>query len=707
VKRAKRAAVGQKGAKARLEPEIAAGPKVAPTASFSATVLAAGAILVPAALVYYNSFQGPFIFDDDLAIVNNATIGRLWPLGRVLLSPIDDSAISRRPVTNLSVAINYAAGGLNVWGYHFFNVAAHALAGLALFGVIRRTLRRPLLREQFGAAATALALITTLIWTVHPLQTNAVTYIIQRTEVLAGLFYLLTLYCVIRGAEGQEGRGQGTGDRGQKPEVCPLSPVPCPLFPVPFLWYAAAVVSCLLAMGSKESAVSAPVVVLVYDRLFLSGSWREVWRRRGRLYLGLAATWSLTAVMLGRDWLSPRTDVVAVAEGRFSPWLEYALLQFRSIAWYLRLCFWPSPLILDYGKGHVSGWGEVAPYAALVLALVWLTAAGLRWRPALGFLGLWFFAILAPSSGLVPITPECAAEKRMYLPLAAVAVLVVAGAYGWGQRWLAPRRHAARWRWAGKVLGFGLAAEVVAALALLSVCRNDDYRTELGIWQDTVDKRPDNARAQGNLATQLWHLGNMPEAIRHYQRSLELDPDNWLTHSYLGLALEREGRMPEAIGHYQRALQLKPNLLETHDKLGPVVDRGGMVPEAISRYRQAIRPGPADAKAYSMLASLLKGDKSADGGDPAATAAAAEQVCRQSGDPAGCLDALAAAYAAAGRFPEAVAVARKAVQLASAAGNSTLARQIEQRRALYAERRASGLPVSPAVPEADPNMGVR
>jgi tetratricopeptide (TPR) repeat protein len=876
---------------------VVPGPDAAPRWD----LLWAALILAAALAAYHNSFDGPFVFDDPWATVSNPTIRKLWPVWRVLLPPVDRSPTDRRPVANLSLAINYALGGTRVRGYHIFNFTAHVLAAWVLFGVIRRSLRLPGF-AKWHAAATPLALIAALIWTVHPLLTNAVTYVIQRTEVLAGLFYLLALYCVIRGAEQGSGFGvQGSGDRNPKSAPYPLSAVPYSLSPVPFLWYTAAVACCLLAVGSKESAVSAPVVVAVYDRLFLARSWREVWNRRWGLYVGLAACWGLTAAMLLGDWVSPAPPPGIVVHGqKYGPWLEYALLQFEAVGLYLRLCFWPSPLILDYGWRYVGRWGEVLPYAAIVLALALGTAAALRWRPGLGFLGLWFFAILAPSSGVVPITMEWAAEKRMYLPLAAVATLVVAGAYAWGQHAFALGRRpegALRRRLAGG-LGYALAAAALAALVLVSVRRNEDYRSELAIWRDDVQKCPRNPRAHYNLAVALDHQGRLPEAIDqfqqafrlkpdsgeycgnlgdalgragrtaeaidHYRRAIELKPGYFEAHNNLGLALARAGRIAEAIVQYQQALALNPGLAEAHNNLGLALARAGRIaeaiveyqraielkpdfaearnnlgaalrlagrlPEAIAQYRQALelkpdfceahnnlglalaragrtaeaighyrravelKPGfaeahhnlalalagagkiaeaighyqravelkpdyceahnhlgtalylagrtaeamghyqralelepdsseahhnlglalagagrvreaaaqfervialdPGDAEAQASLAWLLAASAPAEGGDPARAVSLAEQGRRRAGhDSADGLDVLAMAYAAAGRFPEAVATARKAAGLAAAAGNAPLAEQIRQRLALYAQHRPYRLPV--------------
>jgi len=186
------------------------------------------------------------------------------------LSPPRWSGITGRQLINLSLAVNYAVGGTRVWGYHALNLAVHILAGLTLFGIVRRTLLQPRLRGRFGAAANGLALTTAVLWTVHPLQTESVTYIIQRCESMMGLFYLLTLYCFIRGAASQR----------------------------PRLWYGLCVTACALGMACKEVMVSAPLMVLLYDRTFVSGSFRVAWRRHGRLLGALAGTWVLLGYLV-------------------------------------------------------------------------------------------------------------------------------------------------------------------------------------------------------------------------------------------------------------------------------------------------------------------------------------------------------------------------------------------------------------------------
>ena len=157
----------------------------------------AGLLIAAGLIVFGNSLWGAFIFDDQNAILGNPQIRRLWPFSNAFSAPAN-TPVAGRPVVALSLAINYALGGLDVRGYHAWNVAVHILCTLVLFGIIRRTLGRSPLQERFGSASDVIAAACALIWLVHPLQTEAVNYVTQRTESTMALFYLLTLYAAIR-----------------------------------------------------------------------------------------------------------------------------------------------------------------------------------------------------------------------------------------------------------------------------------------------------------------------------------------------------------------------------------------------------------------------------------------------------------------------------------------------------------------------------
>jgi tetratricopeptide (TPR) repeat protein len=559
------------------------------------TLVAGGLIVLAALAAYHNSFSGPFVLDDEIGITHNPTIRHLGSA----LSPPPAGTTGGRPVFNLTFALNYALGGMNVWGYHAFNLLVHILAGLTLFGLVRRTLREhptpnaqhPTSKLDQGTIApasslakdaTLLALAVALLWVVHPLLTEDVTYISQRAESLMGLFYLLTLYCFIRGVP-EGGRREVEGGRQ---EMGTMSNPTSDLRPLASsLWALASISACLLGTATKEMIVTAPVMVFLYDRTFVAGSFREACRRRWRYYLGLASTWlPLACLMAGLHQRHVGFDQGVT-------WWSYALTSCRSVVLYLKLAVWPHPLVLYYGTDLIQHVSEAAPYALVLAALLAGVAMALRYRPALGFAGAWFFVILAPTSSVIPVALQPMGEHRMYLSLAAVVVVVVVGLY----RWIGRR----------SLLVFAAAA---VGLGWLTVQRNKDYRNELAIWSDTVAKRPGNAWAHSNLGTVLQEIpGRLPDAIAEYQAALQIDPDLPATHYNLGLALSRlPDRTPDAMAEYKAALRMDPHLAEAHYGLGTALlkMKGGLA-EAIAELEATLKLDPNHVNAHVDLGVAL------------------------------------------------------------------------------------------------------
>jgi tetratricopeptide (TPR) repeat protein len=511
---------------------------------------------------YHNSFQGPFVFDDVRWIPDNPSIRHLWPIWKVLW-PKSAALVNARPVVNLSLAVNYALGGTRVWGYHALNLTVHILGGMTLFGIVRRTLLRPKLRERFGSAAGGLALAVAVIWTVHPLQTESVTYIIQRAESIVGLFYLLTLYCFIRGVES-------------------------PRFG---LWYGLCVGACALGMASKEVMASAPLMVLLYDRAFVSGTFTESWRRHRRLYVGLSAAWVLLVLMVASARTFAQASVMA-QQGKVTGW-DYLATQPGVILYYLRLAVWPYPLCFDYYGAIPSVPGLDMPLSLMVIViLLAATAWGCKLNSAWGFLGAWFFLILAPSSSFVPLDSPIY-EHRMYLSLAAVVTVVVVVAVWLGRRLLSKQQRL--------VAGWLAVTCVVVPFTFLTIQRNRDYGSGLLIWGDTVEKRPTNPRARNNLGLALADAGRLSDAVAQYELALRLNPDYAEAHNNLGFALMKAGRLGDALAQYEQALRLNPGLAQAHNNLGNALLRSGKVQEAIAQYELALRIKPDLAEAHNDL----------------------------------------------------------------------------------------------------------
>ena len=636
--------------------------------------------------------------DDKFAIADNPNIKALWPLTKSMSAP-DESPVSARPVASLTLALNYALaaddvrdvltpGGpsaapnlrerflRNVWGYHFFNLLLHVLAALAMFGVIRRTLWSPRLRARFSAVATPLAFSASLIWMVHPLLTDAVTYVAQRTEVLMGLFFFLTLYCSIRAFE------HAASASARR------------------LWTTPAIVSCALGMGSKQTMVTAPIIVWLWDWTFAytfyrgsripdSGSAQDAHAHassgRRSLYAGLASTWIILAVLVAVErW--PHS--IGFSREGWTPW-TYLLTQSGVIVHYVRLAVTGSPLSLDY-----DGWPmarsvvEVARYAVpLVIVLIATVVAVVRRQPW-GFVGAWFFGTLAPSSSVLPLATEIAAERRMYLPLAALVITAVVVAYLIGERALNvsvtdPRRR--------RTIGVGatilVVGSVVAALGSATYTRNRDYWSDEGIWKDTVEKRPDNARARVNYGIDLQAAGRLADAERELREAVRLKDTSAAAHANLGPILCATGRLEECIFHLTRALALDPDYTPAHANLAEAYGASGQRALAAKEFGVALTAAPDRPFLLNRLAWLLatspedsirNGARAVELAERAVSITARQDIMS--------LETLSAAYAEVGRFDAAVMVGREALALAERQGNEAVARELALRIPMFEMR---------------------
>jgi tetratricopeptide (TPR) repeat protein len=523
------------------------------------------AVVASTLLAYANTWSVPFVYDDLLAIAENPSIRRLWPPGGVLLPNLAGGVTtSGRPVLNLSFALNYALSGSAVWSYHLVNALVHAATALALFGLLRRTLRRVAPLASAGGAparTTTLAGAAALLWALHPLQTQAVTYTVQRAESLMGFFLVFTLYAFARSL--------GPPSERRAPGPAPArdaSP------PDSRRWRVAAVAACALGMATKEVMVVAPLLVLLYDRTFGAGTFRAAWRCRGGWHAALAATWLVLAALL---LATGGNRGGTIGPGTGVPLWAYPLTQFEAIARYLGLSLWPQPLVFEYGTRWVRDAGDVLPFAAVVLPLVGLTGLALWRRPAAGFAGAWFFLLLAPTS-LAPGTIQMIVEHRMYLPLAAIITPAVLTLH----------------RVAG-TRTLPICLTLAAACGLLTVRRNHDYRSPLALWSDTVAKRPLNPRAHQGRAEALAAAGRHDEALAAWRESLRLLPDESHYHYNLAVALAATGRREDAVRHYRLALRLFPHEARTHNNLAILLAQLGRPAEATFHYAEAVRLQPA------------------------------------------------------------------------------------------------------------------
>ena len=605
-----------------------------PTRAFWQTPLVAALVLAAGALAaYHNSFAVPFVFDDELAIVANPSLRNLWAS---LVPPPDLTGlpISGRPLVNFSFGVSYAMSGDAVWSYHVVNLLVHLAAGLALFGVVRRTLERPTIAAKFGAHAFEIALLVAALWTLHPLQTESVTYISQRAEALLGFFYLGSLWCFIRATE-----------PGASPK-----------------WGWAAGAACALGMATKEVMVSAPLFAAIYARAFLAESWRDVWIRFRKPLLQLASTWLLLAWFVVQE--GGARGVSAGFGLGVSAW-TYLLTQCDAIVLYLKLSLWPHPLVLDYSTGLVRSAGDVWWQGSFLVVIFAATLWALGRRPALGCLGAWFFLILAPSSSVVPLVGQTMAEHRMYLPLAAVVVLAVISAFILFQR-------------------KGLAALALAAVVLgfATERRNADYASAISICEDTVAKRPANARAMALLADYYRRAGSLEKARAWLERSNAIEPGVPAVLNNLGTACQELGDHAAAVAHFEAAVARRPADATMLSNLGNALVLAGRVDEGIAKLEAALKLAPELDVTRANLANVLAEQArtlQADGRGAEAIARLERAVALQPRDGA-LHNRLGAALGRAGRVREGLEQFQAALQLnpedASARQNAARARQL-------------------------------
>lgn len=465
-----------------------------------------------------NGFRGAFVLDDVLEIVENDAIRRLWP---PWVPMFEGGSLPHRPLPYLSFAVNYAIHGLSAPGYHAVNICLHVFNGFLVALIVTQVLRLAGWRQPPRIPPGWIGAATACLWLLHPLQTQAVTYIYQRIEIMAATAMFATVACFLVA----ETRGPA--------------------------WRGLAVGACLLGGLCKETIIAAPVLVLLCDWIVVRTDMRTLVTRRLLFYAGLFTCWPL---VIATVWLQADRYPEAGRLG-YGP-LAYLANQPAVIGWYLRLAIWPTKLCFDYGWPVYRAWHLLAPWCLLVGAgLAWAVCFGIR-RRLFALPALMFFTLLAPTSSLIPCNELCT-EHRTYAPLAplcAAVAFALARAVEQTTAWLeAPQRSSCM----AVLFTLGIAM-LVAPLAAVTRDRNKLYETRLGLRIDTVLKAASNPRAQRMLACELVALGRPRDALPFLTNAIALQPRYSLAYMNLGQVLEMLGEPKEAIRIYARAAELDP-----------------------------------------------------------------------------------------------------------------------------------------------------
>jgi len=567
---------------------------------------------------YLVALPGPFIFDDIIDLAAVEAMHGLWPPTWLNLS--------RRPLTTATFVLSWWVGGGQPWAFRLFNIGVHILAAGLVFTCARLVLRQPSValpepRALWVAGFTALA------WAVHPLHTSAVTYIVHRYESLAGLCYLGAVAAFLAGAASERA----------------------------WRLHALAVGACLLGGLSKEILVTAPLAIFMVDSVLLSPGPREALRRRWRVHLALwLALVPLVCVVLAH----PVVGSQGVREGGVTR-LQYLLSEPAVLAHYMRLIILPTGLSIDYYDWPiVHGIGEWTVVAWLVALGVGSTIVGL-WRRSLWALAIGLaLLVLVPSSSILPLNGELAAERRMYLPLVPLLLLAFVGLSRFTETIRIPPIA---------TVGTGLLA--VALLTWLSSEQNGRYLDSTDLLGYGVEVRPRNARARTWYAWALMNDGRLLEAAQELKAARALDPKvlrlDWMDAN----VADRLGRVQEAARFAAAWLQREGPDQEEAIAAATMLDRAGRTAEALLLRKQTVEHFPDFAPGHGSFAWQLATDPAHR--DPARALLHASRAVALLGSAVTARekDTLAAALAANGRFPEAIAIVRELAEGARAAGS--------------------------------------
>ena len=594
-------------------------------------VMAAVSIATVCLAAYSNSLHGPFVFDDNSNIVDNLDLRWTSLSWSQLVHMNLERHRASRLVAYVSFALNYFFGEYNVWGYHAVNIGIHLLNGLLVYMLVLATIERVPPRENRQPSRSVsywIAASAALIFVSHPIQTQAVTYVVQRMTTLCVLFVLaaLLLYINARTAKSQR--------------RC-------------WALWTGSFVCWLLALGCKQIAATLPLAILLYEWYFfrdLSVAWVKKNATAGLLALVLSGV--VAWAYLGNQPLD--RVLVGYAQRDFTP-TERLLTQPRVVMFYISELVFPNPSRLNLTH-------HVIPSQSLVVPITtWLAMAGVvmllglavhlaRRNRVVSFGLLWIFLHLAIESSVLPL--EMVFEHRLYLPMIGFALV---------SAWLLYALAGMRTWWPVAVV-----AAICLLLSLGTYRRNRVWMDAVTLWSDAVSKSPLHARARNNLGLLLQGSERWEEAGAHYREALRIKPHYTGAHINLGIVLQRLGRLEEAVTHFQNALRIDPNHVKAHSAWGATLAKYGRFEEAVTHYQEALRIKPDFAAAHNNLGWLwatCPDDPIRDGQRALLHARRAVELAGENN--AGSLDTLAAAYAELGDFEQAVRWQQRAVQKAA------------------------------------------
>jgi tetratricopeptide (TPR) repeat protein len=523
--------------------------------------------LVLCAAIYFPGRNCPFLFDDAVDIENNYSMRTIWPPWVAMFT---GNVLPTRPLPYYSFALNYAFSGSEPFSYHVVDLCIHVSMGLLIYGILSRIMPQ-LLPQSTPKSSSMWAGLIALVWLVHPLQTSCVLYIYQRIEQLWSLCFLLALYALQQSVQ----------------QVAYAA-----------RWKCVSVLSLMCGMFCKETMVVAPILLLLFDRSYLTTSWMRLWKSRSGYYLlAFSSYGGLLFLFLFQADLYAENSPLQV-----SHW-QYLLTEAYALSLYLKLIFVPYPLCFEYPTQLVNDWQAVAGPILLILSLLVLTIGAMFWRPRLGFWGAWFFLILGPTSSLLPtMNPIC--EYRMLLPSLAVIVLCMVFFAHLATHWKMPER-----------LTSIMLICLLLGLSCMTWNRCLAYTDFLTLWKDNARKQPTYYGSDFQIGMMYFKQGDDQQADHYFEQAENKSHSQSVVMHYKGLAAMNLGRMEESVIDFKLALERPFPVKEIWLDLAHAYEDLKQPQLAIPSYRQYLTltgndPGPAISLA-TLLASLPYPEKTA------------------------------------------------------------------------------------------------
>ena len=528
-------------------------------------------ILVLGTVIYSNSFDCTFHFDDIISIVNNDAIKDVSDINTIWKSN------SRRFIAYLSLAINHHFGALNVWGYHFFNLMIHLTTSLLVYWLMFITLKTPNVKSLIPVKDQQwIALVVALMFVSHPLATQSVTYIIQRMASMVTLFYLFAIILYLKGRLNQGSTSLSIG------------------------YFITALIAAIFALFTKENAFTIPLVILLVEISLFKRDKIVINFSKPRIILGCIVFLSFLLLLFSRV-SSSFFQTIPPSFGHtytVTPW-NYLLTQFSVIAKYIQLLCFPINLNFDYDYAISNSLIEPRTFLSLgfLLALVGLSIYLFKKQKLISFGIMWFFITISIESSFIPLA-DLIFEHRTYLPSVGFFMILTVGIYQlvWQKN---------------KKIALGLIFLIIGTNSFATYQRNKVWKNEGTLWNDVIAKSPDKARPYLCRGNYYKNLKRNKEALSDFTKSISLNPAYIEPYNNKSTTLYNEGLLTEALSYLNYAIENSPDYTEAYINKGIVLATQKKYSKALENFNRAIAIEPNNADIYINrgLTYLNMGDK--------------------------------------------------------------------------------------------------